>query len=266
MPNPVKQAVLLAMQGIPVFPVGANKAPASPHGFRDATNDVESVKRLWSQHPAPLVGVATGEASGFDALDVDPRHGGHVWLAENRERLPPTRVHQTRGGGWHYLFQHHAGLRNSAGRIADGVDVRASGGCVIWWPAAGFPVLNATLPAPWPDWLLALALPPPRPVLAAPVVQFPAARGYAAAALRRAVDAVAGAQSGTRNHTLNREAYINWEIRRKPVESCPACPASGEVAGHAGHARHEFRPFLFGPTGKDGVAAETGENKVEVAL
>ena len=40
----------------------------------------------------------------------------------------------------HLIFRHTAGLRSSAGRIAAGVDVRATGAYIIWWPAAGLPV------------------------------------------------------------------------------------------------------------------------------
>jgi hypothetical protein len=67
--------------------------------------------------------------------------------------LPATRVHRTRSGGLHLLFRHHAGLKCSVGRIATGVDVRADGGYVIWWPAAGLPVLCRGPLAPWPAWL-----------------------------------------------------------------------------------------------------------------
>jgi hypothetical protein len=34
----------------------------------------------------------------------------------------------------HFFFQHAPGLRCSRGLIAPGVDVRADGGYVIWWP------------------------------------------------------------------------------------------------------------------------------------
>ena len=213
-------AEALARQKIPVFPVRRNKTPACPHSFMDATMDIESIDRLWAQYPAPLVGVATGEASGIDALDIDPRHGGDKWLAEYASRIPSTRIHGTRSGGYHYLFKHHAGLRNSAGRIADGVDVRADGGYLIWWPATGLPVLSDAPYAPWPDWLLDMALPPPpppRPVL--PVYGLPVVKrfrdlkqaAYARAALRRAFQAVLTAADGTRNDTLNRET---WSLMR----------------------------------------------------
>ena len=77
--------------------------------------------------------------------------GGASWFAEHKHRLPTTRTHRTRGGGLHLVFQHEAGLRCSAGKIAAGIDVRANGGYVIWWPAAGWPVLCEASKAPWPE-------------------------------------------------------------------------------------------------------------------
>jgi hypothetical protein len=103
------------------------------------------------------------------------------------------------------LFRHKEGVRNSAGKIAPGVDVRGDGGYVIWWPAKGLPVTNAGALADWPAWLLAAINPPPRPRPAEPPpIQ---GGGYALSALRRGVDAVARAAPGTRNDTLNREAF-----------------------------------------------------------
>jgi hypothetical protein len=102
----------------------------------------------------PLVGVPTGEVNGFDVLDIDLEALG--WRDQNRDRFPLTQVHTTRSGGWHFLFKHHPGLRNSASRIAPGVDVRADGGFIVWWPCAGLPFTSAEL-AEWPEWLVGLA-------------------------------------------------------------------------------------------------------------
>ena len=200
-------AKALAREGIQVFPVLSNKAPACPNGYKAASKDPDIVAALWQKHPAPLIGVPTGAISGIDALDIDPRHGGNKWLADHAAKIPTTRLHQTRSGGWHYFFRHHAGLRNSAGRVAKGVDVRADGGYIIWWAGAGFPVLNDVPVASWADWLLALALPPPLPPRSfVPPQKLPVVRrfqdskqaAYARAALRRAFQAVLTAAEGTR--------------------------------------------------------------------
>jgi hypothetical protein len=103
-----------------------------------------------------LVGVPTGSVSGFDVLDVDT--AGLHWLDEVWDRLPPTRAHATRSGGRHLFFKHVDGLRNSAGRISAGVDVRADGGFVIWWPRQKLRVLSDAEIAEWPAWLLELAM------------------------------------------------------------------------------------------------------------
>jgi AAA domain/Bifunctional DNA primase/polymerase, N-terminal len=121
----------------PIFPCHAEtKAPLVATGFKAATRDPEQIARWSELYPNCLWGVPTGAVSGFDALDIDPRNGGDKWL--KTRKLPRTRVHKTRSGGVHLLFKHVPGLRNSAGLLAPGVDVRADGGYIIFWPAHGF--------------------------------------------------------------------------------------------------------------------------------
>jgi hypothetical protein len=150
----LQAARILIVQGLPCFPCADDKCPTTRHGFKDATTDLEALNRLWVRHPGPLIGIATGERAGFDVLDVDVRNGGGRWFATHRNRLPSTRVHRTRSGGLHLLFAHRPSLRCSAGQIAPGVDVRADGGYVIWWPAADCDVLADVVVAAWPEWLL----------------------------------------------------------------------------------------------------------------
>lgn len=99
----------------------------------------------------------TGAASGVDVFDVDaPRHAeAGEWWAQYHYRLPATRSHRSRSGGRHVLFRHLEGLRCWTGRPVPGIDGRSSGGYIVWWPAAGEPVLCDAPPAPWPEWLLA---------------------------------------------------------------------------------------------------------------
>jgi hypothetical protein len=186
------RALPLLGHGLPCFPCGITKKPTTPRGFKDATSDPDALYELWKKYPGPLVGVPTGEISGLDVLDIDARHSGGSWLAEHKHRLPSTRVHRTRSGGLHLFLQHQYGMRCSAGRIAAGVDVRATGGYVIWWPAAGLPILSDMPPAAWPGWLCTQLMPRQQSRHRRVVV----ADQYV---LKRLIQVIAGASEGERN-------------------------------------------------------------------
>ncbi len=182
----------LVARGVPCFPCRADKRPATPRGYKDATSDRATVEELWKACPGPLIGVPTGKLSGFDVLDIDARHRGDMWFREHRSRLPSTLAHRTRSGGIHLFFQHVGGLRCSAGRVANGVDIRADGGYVIWWPAVRLAVLADVASAPWPDWMLRRLLPVPSSNVRRVTVPDRHALGHL-------VRAVAGAREGERN-------------------------------------------------------------------
>jgi hypothetical protein len=228
-------ALMLICEGLPCFPCRADKTPASPRGFKDATCDSGTLEELWRRHPGPLVGVPTGEVSGLDVLDIDPRHGGASWFRKQRHRLPSTRVHRTRSGGLHLLFQHKAGLRCSAGKIAAGVDVRAAGGYVIWWPTVGLPVPAEMPIAAWPNWLRArLSSPPPR---AFPRITVPDVH-----ALMRLVQLIAGSRSGERNNITYWAACRAGEMVASGLIGAPAAAAViVEAATRAGLPRAEAK-------------------------
>jgi hypothetical protein len=215
----------LARRPLPAFPLAWDKRPATPHGWKDATVDPAEFADLMGAFPGPLIGVPTGEASGLDVLDVDPQ--GLGWLRQHERELPPTRVHRTRRG-LHLLFRHHDGLRNSAGKIAPGVDVRADGGYVVWWPAAGLRISNHDVLAPWPAWLLReigserrIGTAPISPYLsddvgamraalaAHPRIVSPASKeaSYATAALNNGFSNVASRRPPGRGGMVEREAY-----------------------------------------------------------
>jgi hypothetical protein len=128
------------------FPCNADKTPRQREWQRNAFQWM-----TWRR--AELVGAPTGKRNGFDVLDVDP--DGVGWYDANFDALPETRAHETPRGA-HLLFRHCPGLRGSVGRIAPGVDVRAEGNFVVWWPREGYPVEDHPI-CEWPDWLLEAA-------------------------------------------------------------------------------------------------------------
>jgi hypothetical protein len=187
-------ALELSVRGLHCFPCAGSKRPTCPNGFKNATVDHDALRTLWVVHPGPLVGVRTGEGSNLTVLDVDPKHSEALsWWAENRNELPPTRVHRTRAGGLHLLFQHVPGIKCSAGKLARGIDIRNDGGYVVWWPASGYPVLHDGPTAGMPLWLARRLLPPPhRP-------KVPMSIHNDRRALRGLIRVVATAREGERN-------------------------------------------------------------------
>ena len=211
----LNKAIKLGESGIPVFPCLENKAPACSGGFKVATKDPKEIERLFRKYRAILIGVPTGVTSGISVLDIDPKNGGNDWYNENRDKFEITRIHQTRSGGLHLLFKHKNGLRCSGSKIAAGIDIRADGGYIIWWPANNLPVLCDVPMAEWPEWVL----PQEKSIEDRSYksnIKFDdnaklKNKNYAMASLYNAAKRVRYAQEGTRNSTLNCEA---WKLLR----------------------------------------------------
>ena len=147
---------------MPVFPCEpGGKRPLTYNGFWDASLDAERVEAWWDRWPHANLGVPTGERSGLLVLDVDPASGGLESLAAlEREHgpLPVTARARTGGGGMHVFFVYPAGeaVRNSAGKLGPGLDVRGEGGYVVVPPSrtrGAYRWLDRAPPAR-PAWLL----------------------------------------------------------------------------------------------------------------
>lgn len=149
---------------------------------RSATRDKRVIRSWFTKWPGANVGVATGAESGLVVLDVDPAHGGADSLRDLEAKhgpLPDTPISLTGGGGEHYIFAYPADaaeIRNSAGKLGAGLDVRANGGFIVApgsvhasgqryaWDSTRGPDDLAL--APMPDWLLESLTGPHRKVSA----------------------------------------------------------------------------------------------------
>ena len=272
-------ALANARRGWRVFPCAPRgKVPQTTHGVKDASTDPETIRGWARRWPSANIAVATGMASGFFAVDVDGGTGEETLAALTKKHgaLPDTLEARTGGGGRHLLFRHpDKGLRNSAGKLGPGLDVRGDGGYVILPPS----VHPSGKPYEWragraPDdlpiaeaqgWLLDLLSAGPSATQSKPVNTSPA---YAEAVLAGELAGLARAPEGTRNDTLNAAAFSCGKyvaagaLPRGLVERAllaqagaiglPECEVRATIASGLAAGTKEFRAGVAALTGKFG--------------
>jgi hypothetical protein len=149
-------------------------------GLVGCNHGSERHQRLVAWQSDCNIGLATGASSGVFVIDIDGADA-ELQLRELEERhgVLPTTVEATTARGRHLYFRWLDGLevRNSAGRIAAGIDVRGEGGYVLappsvhpsgrrycWSPDCADSFAAA------PDWLLETLV--TRPPTTVPVVSW----------------------------------------------------------------------------------------------
>jgi putative DNA primase/helicase len=143
MTQTTEAALNYASRGLPVFPCGKDKKPLTGHGFKDATTDHAVIQQWWCQYTNALIGMPTGVASGLFVLDVDMPYGPASLKELERKYgpLPATVMQKTPSGGRHLFFKHPgkgSKIKNSAGKLGPGLDIRGDGGYVILAPSPGY--------------------------------------------------------------------------------------------------------------------------------
>ena len=162
----MEAALAYAARALPVFPLAPGaKTPLVKGGFKSATTDPQRIRRWWTETPSANIGVPTGAASGWLVLDIDVKKdaGGEESLRKllnGHDALPATLEARTPSGGRHMIFRTPLDreIRNSAGKLGLGLDVRGEGGYIAVAPS----VVNGVAyswtaecePATAPDWLL----------------------------------------------------------------------------------------------------------------
>jgi putative DNA primase/helicase len=191
--RPQRAAEFYAERGFPVFPLHpimsdgtcagcggehcAGKHPI-PSRWERTIASVPAARAAWRPELGERgIGLACGARAGVWVLDVDIGTGGPETLRRLEAQhgaLPDTWRARTGSGGEHVFFQADDDrVRNSAGQVAPGLDIRGSGGYVVLAPS---PHRSGEryewLAAPWqgplapaPGWLRTLALLRPRRAL-----------------------------------------------------------------------------------------------------
>ena len=223
-----------AKAGWLIFPLEpGGKKPLTAHGFMDAEGDPAQVKLWWEKWPDANIGWAVH--GGFVVVDLDGLEGKNTIRQRvlTGEFMPVT-LRVITGRGQHLYFTHDGTIKNSAGKIGPGVDIRTKGGYVVLPPSVhpdgnryvwkhaddlknkgyaeqAVPDWDEILPLP--AWLAELAN--PTPVMRKPRGRrhqpfnrdFQTESAYLRAAIRGEVDRVADAHEGERNTTLNSAAF-----------------------------------------------------------
>jgi hypothetical protein len=218
---PLDAALRYAGQGWPVFPCRpiepGRKRPMTRSGFHDASTEAATIRAWWRRLPDALIGVPTGRATGLVILDIDvknDRANGYDTLDDlGHSILPDTWLVHTASGGLHLYFDPgDREIRNSAGKLGPGLDIRGDGGYVIApspnsgyeWDLYWNPDTSALLTVP--DWLIGDLEPLQIDYSPHPVVRQPVPR-YGEVSLDNAVVRIISAPSGMQRDTLNEEVF-----------------------------------------------------------
>jgi hypothetical protein len=228
----LKAALRYGESDLFVFPVppGAKRSYKSAlrSGGRrwGATRDADVIQRDFTRWPFARIGIPTGIDNGIVVVETDTIEGhgvdGAASLAQLEARhgpLPETLQAISPSGSVHRYLKHPGAgikIKNSAGELRPGIDVRGDGGMVIAPPSVtpevgAYRWLNRSPIAAMPEWLVELTRekPPTISQRAAAAIKPPSstANAYGAAALDAEIRLLAAAPDGGRNHALNRTSF-----------------------------------------------------------
>lgn len=138
------------------------------NGFHDATNEIDTASKWWTQYPDAGIGIAL-KASGLVAVDIDPRNGGIETIDQLEAVHGPITsdvLAYTGGGGEHRVFASSL-VEGLPGKLGAGVDLKADGYIAVEptlhpsghryaWEASSDP-LDGVVPSTLPAWIRDLA-------------------------------------------------------------------------------------------------------------
>lgn len=87
----------------------------------------QEVREWWTKWPEAGIGLATGSISNLVVVDLDARSGADMDLS----KWPETYTVSSPGGAHLYFTHPGKPVKNSAGKLGPGIDVRGDGGFII---------------------------------------------------------------------------------------------------------------------------------------
>lgn len=209
-PDPLEDPLCTCPKGATCASPG--KHPRLPHGVLEASASVSVASGWWGQWPDANVGIATGPGSGLYVVDLD----GPAAVAAWTELGLPSGWQSRTGNGVHHVYTLLDELPNTASKIAPGIDTRGAGGYIVAPPSVHAKRLSryqwiereGERPPPLPAAIRDAVTPSMQTPARPPTVAFGDSTAYAKGVLRHALERLAACPEGTRNETLNREAFL----------------------------------------------------------
>ena len=223
--------------------------------------------------PSSNWAAVTGPESGLLVLDFDSPEAGAELVDMERQHgyfpdLYPQQWTGSGGGRWQAFFVYPEGrkIRNSAGKLAKGIDVRGAGGMAMVPPSRTTQPYKWALgrdpwtiePPPLPEAWIALLDPPEAPVKpwTGPQGVAPSQRTerYAIRALESELAMVAVAPRGRRNDQLNASAHALFRfVANDKLASRVVMDGLQSAAAHAGLTSTEIRSTINSAAAARGV-------------
>lgn len=137
--NTIPFAQAYAEKGWQSFPLKPKDKTPFLKWAEVATCNTQMLNGWFDNYPDANIGIACGKRSGIIVLDIDAGHGGYESLTKLMNKygiLPETPISRTGNGGEHIFFKHPGvEIRNSAGKLGPGLDIRGDGGYVVAPPS-----------------------------------------------------------------------------------------------------------------------------------
>jgi hypothetical protein len=144
-----------ARQGIPVFPVhgivdgvctcaqanecdNPGKHPATPRGFKDATDNLNRIEKWWSHNPDYNIGTPADAIGTVIDVDNDRDKPGEISWSKFEEEygpVPDTTVARTGSGGFHVWFKTPESVPTERLKEFPGIDFQGRGAYVVCPPS-----------------------------------------------------------------------------------------------------------------------------------
>lgn len=149
------------------------KHPRTQHGLKEATTEPAKISEWWSSRPNTNIGVLTGPVSNLLVIDIDEEDGQRsIEALGSRFGSLPITLESRTGRGRHLYFRYPPGgnIRNSTGKLGEGLDVRAEGGYVVAPPSVhasgkNYQWVTETEPVVLPGWTMKILTQPERNAL-----------------------------------------------------------------------------------------------------